>query len=450
MAIKQEYSWRYVFHFTSIHNLDSIIKNGLLCTNQKEGQGIRHKNIANITIQNRRSKMKVTCGKGGVVHDYVPFYFTSKNPMLLGVLNKKNTDQPFIIYLCIKIERLEKEDAVFTDASANTDIPPQFYSDTMCLDKLDWNLIDSQKWSFTDEERHKKMAEAMVFNKIDIKEIDAIVVYNKWMAENVNKIFAKNGVTPPKIVLDGGLANGKYRFFYTKFFLKDRDKETLVMGPYFLRMNFQGLLAQINKDRQTKKPSYQYCDIKALISAIDKNITALQELKDVYQMPTSNFPLSDTVDVHLRKVATNIQQTGSYRSSDENTKHVMKLAAYLHDIGKGPIAKWNGRIKYDYVDHACDAMPMLYRILTQEVQDICENDIRRVCLAVVYHNIAGDCMLKGREKKEMAEIISSEEDIDLLIAMSLADVQATNSTWYQQMIYCSGTLKKDVMALKGL
>ena len=140
MAIKQEYSWRYVFHFTSIHNLDSIIKNGLLCTNQKEGQGIRHKNIANITIQNRRSKMKVTCGKGGVVHDYVPFYFTSKNPMLLGVLNKKNTDQPFIIYLCIKIERLEKEDAVFTDASANTDIPPQFYSDTMCLDKLDWNL----------------------------------------------------------------------------------------------------------------------------------------------------------------------------------------------------------------------------------------------------------------------------------------------------------------------
>ena len=61
--------------------------------------------------------MEVTCGKGGVVHDYVPFYFTSKNHMILGVLNKKNTDQPFIIYLCMKIDRLEKDDAVFTDTT---------------------------------------------------------------------------------------------------------------------------------------------------------------------------------------------------------------------------------------------------------------------------------------------------------------------------------------------
>ena len=101
MAIADEHKWRYIFHFTDIHNLDSIIKNGLLCTNEKEARDISHKNIANMNIQNRRAKMEVTCGKGGVVHDYVPFYFTSKNPMFLGVLNKKNTDQPFIIYLCI-------------------------------------------------------------------------------------------------------------------------------------------------------------------------------------------------------------------------------------------------------------------------------------------------------------------------------------------------------------
>ena len=97
-----------------------------------------------------------------------------------------------------------------------------------------------------------------------------------------------------------------------------------------------------------------------------------------------------------------------------------------------------------------DAMPMLHRIFIQEVQDISEDNIRKVCLAVVYHNIAGDCMLKDRDKKEMADIISNEEDIELLIAMSLADVQATNSTWYQQMKYCSGTLKKEVMKIKAL
>lgn len=59
-------------------------------------------------------------------------------------------------------------------------------------------------------------------------------------------------------------------------------------------------------------------------------------------------------------------------------------------------------------------------------------------------------MLKGRDKKEMADVINDENDIDMLIAMSLADVQAINSTWYQQMTYCKGSLKKDIMDLKGL
>ena len=370
--------------------------------------------------------------------------------MFLGVLNKKNTDQPFIIYLCMKIDRLEEDDAVFTDASANTDIPPLFYSDTAHLDKLDWNLIDSRNWSFTDEERHKKMAEAMVYNKVGIEEIDAIVVYNNWVADGVRKIFAQNGIKPPKILLDGGLANGKYRFFYTKLFFKDRNKETLVMGPYFLKKDYQSLLVQIRNDRQAKKSSYQFSNTKALVDAIDKNIKVLPELKGIYQMATSCFPLSDTVDEHLCKVAVNIQQTDLYRSSDENMKNVMKLAAYLHDMGKGPESKWNGRIRYDYADHTHDAMPMLHRIFSQELQDISDDNIRKVCLAVVYHNIAGDCMLKDRDKKEMADIISNEEDIELLIAISLADVQATNSTWYQQMKYCSGTLKKEVMKIKGL
>lgn len=324
MTIADEHKWRYIFHFTDIHNLDSIIKNGLLCTNLKESKNISHKNIANMNIQNRRSKMDVICGNGGVVHDYVPFYFTSKNPMFLAVLNKKNTDQPFIIYLCMKIDRLEKDDAVFTDASANTDIPPQFYSDTANLDKLDWPLIDNMKWGFTDEERHRKMAE--IYNRVGIEEIDAIVVYNNWVADGVKKIFAENGVTPPKILLDGGLANGKYRFYYTKYFLDGRRDESLVMGPYFLKRRYTNLLSQIQKDRGIKRASYRFKDIKALVDAIDKDIKVLPELEGVYQMPTSNFPLCDTVDEHLQKVAANIQKTDLYRAAGDDIKNIMKLS----------------------------------------------------------------------------------------------------------------------------
>lgn len=90
MSIAVKHKWRYFFHFTDIHNLDSIIKNGLLCTNEKNKKRIKHKNIANMSIQERRAGMDVPVGPGGKVHDYVPFYFSSTNPMLLKKLNEKN------------------------------------------------------------------------------------------------------------------------------------------------------------------------------------------------------------------------------------------------------------------------------------------------------------------------------------------------------------------------
>lgn len=58
MPIPLEHICRYIFHFTDIRNLDSIIKNGLLCTNLKNDKGIKHQNIANLTIQERRTTME--------------------------------------------------------------------------------------------------------------------------------------------------------------------------------------------------------------------------------------------------------------------------------------------------------------------------------------------------------------------------------------------------------
>lgn len=49
MAISEKYKGRYIFHFTDMENLGSIIKNGLLCTNVKNERGIVHKNIARVS-----------------------------------------------------------------------------------------------------------------------------------------------------------------------------------------------------------------------------------------------------------------------------------------------------------------------------------------------------------------------------------------------------------------
>lgn len=92
MKIPKEYKGKYFYHFTHIENIESIVKHGLLSTNEKENKSVEHVDLANEDIQQRRSQMDVPLEPYGKIHDYVPFYFTTINPMLLGVLNRKNID----------------------------------------------------------------------------------------------------------------------------------------------------------------------------------------------------------------------------------------------------------------------------------------------------------------------------------------------------------------------
>lgn len=89
MNLPEKYKGKYFYHFTHIDNIESIVENGLLATNIKNEMGIKHHNIANLNIQSTRSEMDVNVGAGGVIHDYVPFYFTIKNPMLLSLIYSK-------------------------------------------------------------------------------------------------------------------------------------------------------------------------------------------------------------------------------------------------------------------------------------------------------------------------------------------------------------------------
>jgi hypothetical protein len=451
MATPNEHKWRYIFHFTDIHNLDSIIKNGLLCTNVKNEKGIKHKNIANMTIQERRANMDVPVGPGGKVHDYVPFYFSSINPMLLKKLNEKNVDQPQIIYLCVKIDRLDKDDAVFTDASANTSEPPSFYDDTVQLDKLDWNLIDYRKWKVgTDEDKHKKMAEALIHNSIGINEVDAIVVYNEVAKKEVERIFRENGIKAPAVIYDFDPKVRNYSFYYTKLFFSDRKGETLVVGPSALLRDYQRLIDYVKSERQKKRETYPYKSIDALVKALDKDIAILPELKDIEGLLQDYDPHNDTVDEHTKKVVSEMKQVEYYKKASEEKRNILLLASYLHDMGKGPKKKWtSGKMTSAYLDHPVDAIPMLERILIEDVETISDEEIRQVCMLVVYHDIVGDCMEKGRENQQIVDVIENEDDLDMLLAISLADAKAVYGVWGLGILGRKKAFKESIMKTRN-
>lgn len=450
MAIPENHKGKYIFHFTDVRNLDSIVKNALLSTNEKKRLGITHHNIANQTIQARRDQMEVTVGPGGKVHDYVPFYFSSINPMLLSLLNHKNCDQNLIVYLCVKIERLDKDDAVFTSASANTNMPPTFYDDPNHLNELDWGLILSRKWKVgSDEDKHKKMAEALIHTKIDISEIDAIVVYNEGVKKKVEKIFEQNGIKAPDILFEHNTKMLNYRFYYTKFFFDDRKNETLILGPHTLLSLYKALLIEVKKTRQVNKVVYPYKTIEKLVDALNNDIATLPELKDAVEIQQNYSPHNDTVGAHTKKVVAEIQKCDYYVKASNQLKNVMLLGAYLHDIGKGPVSKWKeGLMDKPYLDHPADAIPMLKRILTEEIESISDDEIRRLCMIVVYHDIIGDCLNKGRDKQQIADLIESEDDYDMLSAISIADATASNGYWGAMISMDAPNMKSEVMKLK--
>lgn len=194
------YKWRSIYHFTHIENLPGLLQTGFLSNNHVDFPVDERRSVAEHGIQERRANMDVTCGPCGVVHDYVPLYFGSLSPMLLAVIKKKIVDQMDIIYFEFPIALVSNDDVVFTDASANTDIPPNFYSNPTELNRLNWGEIDSLKWSSGNETlRHQRMAEVLVYNHLPLQSAQRVVVWGENVQRKVQKYIAAANVPFPEI-----------------------------------------------------------------------------------------------------------------------------------------------------------------------------------------------------------------------------------------------------------
>lgn len=429
MNIPKEYQGRYFYHFTHTDNIESIVRNGLLSTNLKNRKGIAHHNIANSDIQARRSKMVVDAGPGGVVHDYAPFYFTSKSPMLLSLLYRKNIDQQFIVFMAISIDKIKNSNVVFTDASANTAIPPHFYDDPNDLDKLHWNLIDSNRVAhLQDDDRHFKMAEVLIYERVPIEWVDSYIVWDIESKKIIEKSYIDVGLQVPNIYYEPFQSN-KY-FYFTKFCFAGREKESLVTGPRVLYEKYHDALKQIEKNRSNGSWKYaKFTDIDNSLDVLKDNFSILPELHGIENLETDNTVHSQTVSDHTLSVVDNVHISSFYNCLGEHDKKVVKLAAYLHDIGKGPKTKWENEIQRAYPDHPADAIQMLIRILSEEFKTLTSEEIRDICTLVVYHDLLGDILEKGRNKEELVRLNLEKRMLIMLAVLSEADIRSINKTW---------------------
>jgi hypothetical protein len=419
--IPNEFKGRFVYHFTSINNLESIISDGLLSTNLKIKNGVSHENIANNEIQERRKTMNVTCGPKGVVHDYVPFYFAKRTPMLLNIVKTKNIDQIDIVFLAIPIEKILKSNVIFSNASANTVVPPSFYDNPKDLKNLDWGIIDSWKWSYhDDDERHQKMAELLIHGQLESSDISHIVVWNKNYSNHVKGVLKDCGVESIKVVTD-------YHDHFKHHYFTDFSHATrvsIVTGPRWLRLLVSNNIKAV--DEQDSKASNS---LKSVLTAITNDFCYLRELNDIDGLKTDNPIHKEDVGKHSRTVAGRVKNDEYFSKFTEREQDLLILSGYLHDIGKGPKSRWENEIQKVDDEHPKKSLPMLKRILTEEICDLSKRDIRRIHMLVVYDDLVGDIVANGRDKNQFFRIVKNKTDVNLLIALGKADMGAIKENW---------------------
>lgn len=163
---------RYLYHITHIQNLKSILAIGLKSHNLAYSLGLTSKDISDNQVNERREK----------IHNYVPLYFTPKNPMLF---RRKNIQSDLVI-LCIN-RGLLMQNMLFTDGNAASK-STKIYSNIQDLNKINWDILKSKYWTDHVDGKRIKCSEVLIPNEIGVNSIQKIICYDQKSIDYVNSI----------------------------------------------------------------------------------------------------------------------------------------------------------------------------------------------------------------------------------------------------------------------
>jgi ssDNA thymidine ADP-ribosyltransferase, DarT len=210
-----------LFHITAIDNLSMICaERALVSKNGSTAEGIAYQNIAHDNIQGRRAVKAAPNPPGGTLHDYVPFYFAPRSPMLSAIHHGKvagcTLKQEEIVHLETTVENVtgHNEEFVFYDRNATLafSVP---YTDMNMLDAVAWDILTEVprldgycKYFFNKHENaryvdrmERRQAEFLVRHRVPLRRFIRIGVANQAKATLVQSKLTKAGVTLPVVVM---------------------------------------------------------------------------------------------------------------------------------------------------------------------------------------------------------------------------------------------------------
>lgn len=166
-------------HFiTSIENLDSILRRGILSHNR--ARRVEHRSVASEDVQNRRRWKSVP--RGASLHSYANLYFDARNPMMSRLLFDGHRD---LIVVVVSEAVLDIPNAVVADGNAAA-AGTRFFPSPEGLVNLNSELIFADRWPDPDpwmekEKKRARCAEVLVPNLVSSDYIEGCYVDSPGM-----------------------------------------------------------------------------------------------------------------------------------------------------------------------------------------------------------------------------------------------------------------------------
>lgn len=187
-----------ILRLTHIDNLPILLqRGGLHAPNTAPSDGLHYKTIHNLEIQAHRRVQPVPCGPGGAIHDYVPFYFGERSPMLYQLYTGRvagyNEGQEPLIYLVSTAQRVQQQNIpfVFSDGHGIA-VFTRWFATLAELDQVDWKAVKATYWNDTVENmdrQRRKQAEFLIHRFCPWSVLGGIAVLNEVRKAQVEAIL---------------------------------------------------------------------------------------------------------------------------------------------------------------------------------------------------------------------------------------------------------------------
>jgi hypothetical protein len=190
-----------IFRIVHIDNLDVLLhRQALHAPHQTPQDGLTYRTIHDTEVQAKRHLHPIAVGPGGTVHDYVPFYFGPRSPMLLrlhtGRVAGYTQRQDPLVYLLSSVQMVAGADCqfIFSDGHGLANYT-SWYANIADLGNVDWTTVYANRWNDTVDDmdrQRRKQAEFLIYQCCSWTLIDSIAVVNSSIQSEVEAVMARH------------------------------------------------------------------------------------------------------------------------------------------------------------------------------------------------------------------------------------------------------------------